>query len=49
MNSHADKGWFMVGLTELTGTRWGTEIINAAKKTVQNSHLMASNFNMRHV
>lgn len=34
---------------EPTGTRRGTEIINAAMKAIQNSHLMASKFNMRHV
>lgn len=46
---HADKGRFRICLTEPAGTRRGTGIINAATKAIQNRHLMASNFNMRHI
>jgi len=47
--SHADKGQFVMRLTEPKGIGLGTEIINTAMKVIQNRHLMASNFNMRHI
>lgn len=45
------KRQFRVGLTERTAMRpgRGTEITNAAAKANKNRHLVALNFNMRHI